>query len=262
MNIYFTTDLHLDIHPLPFADIPHYGGVLLIAGDTGEARNFHRMPDLRKICAAFDKVYAITGNHEYYYEKINDAEQRIINDTRDIPNFTLLQNAAVTLGKYRLIANTLWTDMNRGDHIAAHNVRYGMNDYYLIKIRDTGEVYRALHPKDTVRIHRAHKKFIEKEVAQYDNCIVMTHHAPILEHGNIKKYDNDRLLHGYATNMTDFILDNTHKIPYWIHGHTHSVCDYKLVDTHVLCNPYGYYKSSENYDFNDDLILDLSSSSS
>jgi hypothetical protein len=26
----------------------------------------------------------------------------------------------------------------------------------------------------------------------------------------------------------------------WVHGHTHTTCDYELGSTRVACNPYGY----------------------
>ncbi|TFH10751.1 MAG: hypothetical protein E4H07_05000 [Nitrosomonadales bacterium] len=244
MNIYFTSDLHLDVSKLPVRiDIPFYGGILLIAGDTGEARNFAYMSDLRRICAAFDEVYAITGNHEYYNEKIEYAEQNIRNDTKDISNFTLLQNGVVKLGKYHLITNTLWMDVNKKDPVEINKIARGMNDFALISIKDRENMmvpgYRTFHPTDAIRIHEKHKKFIEKEVALYDNCIVMTHHAPILEHANLQGYDGG-LMYGYASNMTKFILDNTDKIPYWIHGHTHDHHMTLVGNTKVITHARGY----------------------
>jgi hypothetical protein len=37
----------------------------------------------------------------------------------------------------------------------------------------------------------------------------------------------------------------------------HQSCDYKIGETHVLCNPRGYYPDGLNPDFNPELIIEV-----
>ena len=43
--------------------------------------------------------------------------------------------------------------------------------------------------------------------------------------------------------LSKFILDNTH-IQYWIHGHMHQRTSYRLGETTVVCNAYGYHREA------------------
>ena len=45
---------------------------------------------------------------------------------------------------------------------------------------------------------------------------------------------------GYASDLSDFILDECQNVTHWIHGHTHTMRDYYVGETNVVSNPRGY----------------------
>jgi len=105
-------------------------------------------------------------------------------------------------------------------------------------------------PGHTAKVHEETKQYFESvlKANQSKKFVVITHHAPSFMsiHEN---YKNDRLMNGgYASNLEDFILDNTN-ITYWIHGHMHNTFNYTIGETQVLCNPRGYIPYEENNGF-------------
>jgi hypothetical protein len=43
----------------------------------------------------------------------------------------------------------------------------------------------------------------------------------------------------------------------WVHGHTHDSLDYRIGDTRIICNPFGYLHHEENPKFQRDLVVDM-----
>lgn len=246
MRIHYASDLHIDHTSLPRGmDIPYVGGVLLLAGDTFEVNSLKgykkTLFDFERICKAFDVVYAITGNHEYYdnFIGLETTEDCYRTWTQHIPNFYLLQKEAVYLGEgITLAAATLWTDCNRGDPISKLQIEAYMNDFNCIKYSDK----KVLTPDNTIEIHNEHLAFIAETVQESERCIVMTHHAPIYAHADTRR--NLRNGDAYASQLDDFILDNTKKIPAWVHGHTHIKRVTRVGDTNVCSNARGYMNYS------------------
>lgn len=242
MNIYLASDLHLDIHKLPpNVEIPFMGGILILAGDTCESRFYEKSQDLRRICKSFDKVYAIAGNHEYYHGDIYISEDIIHVDTMDIENFEFLQKEIVKLpGNVNLIAATLWTDFNKGDPLSKIHAEYGLNDYNYIK-NSTKGMYdsKKLRANDIQLINKDHFQFIEKSVRESEKCIIVSHHAPLMSHAS-DGYANDDLNHAYASDYSEFILNNTDKIAVWAHGHTHDDKETIFGNTKVVTFARGY----------------------
>jgi hypothetical protein len=69
--------------------------------------------------------------------------------------------------------------------------------------------------------------------------VVITHMAPSFMSVN-EKYLHDTVTNGgYASDMSEFILDHDN-IKVWVHGHMHNPVDYMIGDTRVLANPRGY----------------------
>ena len=83
-----------------------------------------------------------------------------------------------------------------------------------------------------------------------DGDVVISHHLP---HFNSISPQYSR----YRTNcffLCDVGLDKMKKKPQlWIHGHTHTACDYKVGNTRVICNPVGYPR--EGCVYNPSLVI-------
>lgn len=222
------------------------GGVLLLAGDTCEARFVEKSKDLRRICRSFDKVYAIAGNHEYYHGDIYMSEDHIRVDTLDIENFNFLQKEAVKLSdEVTLIAATLWTNFNKGDIVAKVKAEFGLNDYRLIRNGSTTySMVERLTASDIEAINKDHFNFIQDEVKKANKCIIMTHHAPIMNHINPEYVRHGDVNYAYASDYSEFILDNTDKIAVWAHGHTHDKRETLVGNTRVITNARGYVPSA------------------
>jgi predicted phosphodiesterase len=54
-------------------------------------------------------------------------------------------------------------------------------------------------------------------------------------------------------------LIRSRKPTLWIHGHTHKSRDYRIEDTRVVCNPFGYVAQEENEDFDSFLTVEVDS---
>jgi len=135
-----------------------------------------------------------------------------------------------------------------------------MNDYRQIWIGPTSEPYkRQLRPNDIALDHENAKVFIQSEIIKHkqlnNKVIVMTHHAPSYLSKLSYIPSGDALLPCYCSSMENFILDNNPDI--WIHGHIHESKDYKVGDTRVVANPYGYYPADLNEEFEPNWLLEL-----
>ena len=264
MNINLVSDLHLDVSG--YLDLPG-GEVLIIAGDACEAKAIRH--DLRQIkhlsdepqrsfpcsefwryeCAKYKKVFYVMGNHEHYRGRFDKTYHEL---KEMLPaNVTLLENQTEEYQGVMFMGATLWTDINNNDPLTDWELRRNMNDYRIITNRyPDRDLYYNLLPGHTAKVHEETKQYFESvlKANQSKKFVVITHHAPSFMsiHEN---YKNDRLMNGgYASNLEDFILDNTN-ITYWIHGHMHNTFNYTIGETRVLCNPRGYTPYEENNGF-------------
>jgi hypothetical protein len=248
----YITDIHFDMGAVPMTIDPKLDTILLIAGDTCEINTLKTtggLANLKRICAAYKQVYAICGNHEFYGNYINTGHDHYRQLTKTIPNFTVLENETVDIGDYRLAAATLWTDFKKEDPEIMHICNRMMNDYVYIFIEDTTGAYgpkKAIKPFYTAALHRDALAFLEAAIEQtHKPLIVMTHHAPLMEHCNDQRYGQgwELINYAYATDLAHLVRNP--KIAGWIHGHTH---DKKLTwfeGTPVQTHARGYHR----YDF-------------
>ena len=131
-----------------------------------------------------------------------------------------------------------------------------MNDFSAIKLKRLDGVYRRFIPVDSYDFHRVSKRFIFEKVKDYEKVVVITHHAPSYASIHTKYLANTNLNGGYATELSDEILDNSN-IKLWVHGHTHESFDYMIGSTRVICNPRGYTGYETNRTFNPNLVVEV-----
>lgn len=273
MKIRIVSDLHLEfdhgykhVFELPRVE-DEENTVLVLAGDIGLADKPHTYIDfIQDVTDRFRYVIYIPGNHEYYktsfnrgLDKINDAIAKP-SQTGRTDNITVGDRFFHKEENIALVCATLWTDMNKSDPFTMFHVREGMNDFRLIRVGSPDDPYkRQWKPEDCVVEFEKSKRFIFESVECLWNegfeVVVVTHHLPTPLSIN-ERYAADSLMNGgYASNLFEEIADC--KATLWIHGHTHSSCDYDVEGTHVICNPRGYYMHEENPKFDPTLTIEV-----
>jgi hypothetical protein len=263
MNIQFVSDLHLDISG--YLDLPG-GDVLILAGDICEAKElrkeFHKTKLLDRNPGAFPchdffefvvpkykKVFMVMGNHEHYRGRFDKtyAELKSL-----LPgNVSLLENECEEYEGVLFLGATLWTDLNKGDPITVYTIKNFMNDYKVVQnFYPAKNLYHKLTPDHTAEVHFKTKQYFKTilEMNRDKPVVVITHMAPSFMSVN-EKYLHDTVTNGgYASDMSEFILDHDN-IKVWVHGHMHDPVDYMIGDTRVLANPRGYVPWEEGNGF-------------
>ena len=77
------------------------------------------------------------------------------------------------------------------------------------------------------------------------NDFVISHYLPSYKSVNAK-FVNSPLNDFFVHDVEKLVADSDAAV--WVHGHTHNSCDYKIYQTRVVANPFGYV----NYELNDD----------
>lgn len=266
MKLKIVSDLHLE-----FSDIDIHNqencDVLILAGDIMIAQSLHKNPNpgyvladrfrgfLTRCSQRFPHVIYIAGNHEFYHGYWNASLDHLREECAKYDNIYFMEDDVKSIGDVTFIGATLWTDVNKGSPISQHVVSSMMNDFRIIKNDHNG--CTPVRPIDSVERHYRSLEFIKTIVAeQHDKKFVMVgHHAPSIKSIHAK-YAGDELNCAFYSELSEFILDRP-QIKLWIHGHTHTVFDYMIGDTRIICNPRGYegHEISSGWDKN--LVVDV-----
>lgn len=256
MKLSVVSDLHLDFGG-PIPRLPG-GDLLLIVGDTCEARSFDIHQNLsptemmmradihkffRTVSEQYTNVAMIMGNHEHYHSTYQKTADSI---RKHLPaNVKLLERDAMHIDDVVVVGTTLWTDLNRRDPITMHAIAdqfNGLADFKYIKYQEGNEYHKFL-ARNCLHEHEKSLQYLRAVVTNPKNAgkkiVVMTHHAPC-SLSIAEEYKNDTIMNGgFYSDLSNFILDHP-QIVLWAHGHTHRAFNYMLGETRLLCNPYGY----------------------
>lgn len=263
MNITLVSDLHLEFG---YQELPG-GDVLILAGDIAESRSIRkslhetkpldRTPGYFKCwdffefeCAKYQKVFYVMGNHEHYHGRFDKTYDELKSMMPE--NVTVLENEVVEYNGVMFMGATLWTDCNRGDPITVWHLKQSMNDYRVVQNHYPDKnLYHKLTPEFTYATHKKTLEYFKTvlELNRNKPFVVITHHAPSFTSVN-EKYTYDKTMNGgYASELSEFILDNPN-IKYWVHGHMHDPVEYNIGETRILSNPRGYvgHEDTEKFD--------------
>jgi Icc-related predicted phosphoesterase len=108
---------------------------------------------------------------------------------------------------------------------------------------------------DIFKIHQLSRIWLKESLNNSKGLknIVITHHAPSIQ--SVPEYfKNDPVTSAYASNLEDFIAE--YQPLYWIHGHIHTPCRYKIGKTEVICNPHGYIDEKYN-GYDKELMIEI-----
>lgn len=254
MKIRAVSDLHLE-----FADwkyVPRDEDVVVLAGDICALSEAGRARRNRLLKAIKVPTVYVAGNHEYYgsYGTREEAASKHRADLAEFKHVTFLDPGVVTIGDVAFIGATLWTNFlmcsNPGRLKAG--VANAVNDFqWLLASKDdlarTGpRPLKQISADDMLSWHVAESLFIERALRNAKRAVVVTHFMCSPKSVN-ERYEG-QLLNGYfGTDMEGLMGPN---VPLWIHGHTHTACDYTVGSTRVVCNPRAYPNEKSGYDAN------------
>lgn len=246
MKLQIVSDLHLEYQtkPLEFMErMVHHSDdnsdtVLIAAGDIGKIVSSERI--VKDFCSEFGyKGYVwVAGNHEFYHA--NNAI--FVDNNNELLTTKIIENI-------RFLCTPLYSNFNPPSD------RCGINDFVLTDYH---------MGKWTPKLHReTHKKCVELLTKELQSpfegrTVVVTHWLPSHKSVDLQYFGDP--LNEYFANHLDHIMEQ-YKPDMWVHGHTHTNCDYLLDNTRVLCNPAGYWnkysEELENKNYNPNKIVEI-----
>lgn len=214
---------------------------LILAGDIGYPSNQLYANFMDILSKKFDKIFLISGNHEYYdthnrnvhgnkwMQHTDDDIQKIVSKYK---NIIFLQNQSYNLEdtNITIFGGTFWSKINPNE-----NVQNIISDYHCIP---------NFTPKISTELHNLAIEKLTNDIGTNPtrDFIVISHHMPLysLIH---TKYKNSGYNSAFAT---DIDLAMHPQIKAWFYGHTHIPCEFMKFHA----NPIGYPDENINSNFN------------
>jgi predicted phosphodiesterase len=255
MRAWIFSDLHLDVNerePFALPDPRPAHDVVIIAGDICEGiANGVRWIVARGLNAK--PVIYVPGNHEHYSHDFMAGlvEGRAV--AADYRNIHMLDRAAVTIDGVKFAGATLWTDYRLYGEAWATTCMLRaervMNDHRFIS---NGESLWA--PAHAIAEHELSRQWLGASLDERSAgpTVVVTHHAPSIKSID-DRYRDDFLTAAFASDCEQLAM----RANFWVHGHTHIGCDYRIGDCRVMNNPRGYALHGEGQGFDKTLIVDV-----
>lgn len=239
MRLWILSDLHIEQSHWDLPDPKPEFDVIVAAGDIHLASEGVQWLADR---ADGRPVIYVPGNHEWYTSLLPKEADRARSLASEL-HVHFLMDAGATIGDVRFLGATLWTDYElmapaplSADGAMMEASRC-LNDHRLIDIRP----HEQFHPVDALEFHKGSRAWLTKELEANPKgirkTVVVTHHLPDPRSLD-PRFDGDALNPAFASRMTDIVESGGADL--WIHGHTHSSCDYQAGSCRVICNPKGY----------------------
>lgn len=260
-KIQLVSDLHIEFYNDPkLRDFVKKtdANILIIAGDLGIPCEQSYQNFLKECAEEYEKVFIITGNHEYYQTgntkllSMDDVNEEIKNICKKFNNVYFLNNDHYELDEnYVILGTTLWSNIPESSY---REVRNMMNDYRKIYYYDDQTKFiEQIKPQHISSVYENNKKWLENKVQEFKDkkIIIVSHHLPSYKMIS-KRFIGWPANCCFASNLDDLITPN---IKYWLCGHTHDNTDIVINDCRCIVNPFGY--KGENDKFIYDLVLDI-----
>lgn len=256
MKIQYASDLHLEMlknrrfiedNPLiPKADI------LVLAGDIIYLHDmYYRMKIISDWSKAFERVYIVPGNHEYYNKSFPLSHSYPSLNLKIRKNVYIVNNQAIIIDDVRLIFSTLHTRISEKD---SGVIKRKFNDFRQTVYKDdtlTTQQYNDCYFQCELFI----KNELDKPFS--GKTIIVTHHIPYLPiYIPDYPYHGSELNQVFHINLEDVLAN--HSIDYWISGHSHfNHAPIKINNTICLTNQLGYVDWNEHHLFSRDQVINL-----
>lgn len=274
MRLRVLSDLHFEFHRDEGAEFVRgqdWRGVdlLVLAGDISKQRL-----GFDKTLAMFRKqfncpIVYVPGNHEYHESDLEPVRRALRAAVTKLRGVYVLDHDVLEVStgpggeKRRIVGTTLWygkTPAPKDPFLLSTDEEWGRG--IIRSVDEKGVTERPYADFEAIpRLpdwfddeHKRAKKFLEDNVREGD--IVVTHFLPT-RHSTPEQFKT-------ALNNCWFVADEMESFieerrpALWIHGHTHTSCDYVLGATRVVCNPLGYLTEGEfNAAFQDNFNVDV-----
>lgn len=210
--------------------------ILVLCGDIGDPDSKLYVDVLRYLSIRFDKIFLLTGNHEFYNKTVQYTNQKVLDICKSFQNISYMQNSYEDYDGYRFAGTTFWSRVSDPKHLT--------NDFY--RIRDFS--------MDTCnRLHDESRRFVSETLQGSPlPIIMMTHHMPSHRFTDPIYFRHHEYQQCFSSPCDDLIRD---PIRLWIYGHTHRPYEGEFYHVQIRCNPIGY--PGENTDTNFNKIIDI-----
>ena len=178
-------------------------------------------------------VIVIPGNHEFYGSTVDDewfGKQLKVYENDKGNKVHYCNNHVLQIDGVYFVCSTLWSHIG---HSNSYAVKQGLNDYRMI----SGLTIDRMN-----EIHQANKDFLVEaltEIPDGKRCVFITHHVPSF-HLIHPRWRGNSLNEAFSADMDTFIMMNSSKISYWVHGHSHDYLNEYIDRTKFIRNPMGY----------------------
>jgi predicted MPP superfamily phosphohydrolase len=208
MRIQYISDIHLEFLSalLKQKRFSAQAPVLCLAGDIGYPNKPIYRQFLQSVSSQFDKVFLITGNHEYYRAtSMDDVHKQIKDICSDLKNVSFLDNSYEDYNGVRFVGSTLWSKIPVAPDVL-------MNDFHEIP-EMTPELYNELHLGCC--------EFLDSNDVMESPLpvVIISHHLPSFDLIDSKYAKYSKYNHFFASDCSRFFRP---PIRAWIYGHTHS----------------------------------------
>lgn len=257
MQIQVLSDVHREVESTCAQDdvVDLGADLVILAGDIDQGGAGVRWAT--ETWPATPVVYVL-GNHEPYGSSIDGTLARCRAAAAGT-NVHVLERETVKIAGVRILGATLWTDLElAGDAAFARSaLGQGFPDYNAIESPAGGR----LRPAETEAIHHETVAWLARELnTPYAGpTIVVTHHAP--SSASLQQWDEwagetpwTAWEAAFASHL-EWLLTGYGPPALWIHGHTHTSCDYRIGGTRVISNQRGYEQETSGWE--PDCVLEL-----
>lgn len=237
----YISDLHIEFYTEknPF-DIQQCAEYLLLGGDIGNPFLESYRLFLENVSKRFNKIFIISGNHEYYKNYIDETDTQIRYICSLFSNVIFLQNESYTINNnLKIFGTTLWSYIpSESEDIILSSI----SDYNFIK---------NFKPSISNNLHQIAVNALENEINNSEkniNYIVLSHHIPLLNLIPQKYKYCGEINHAFASDLN---IAKSEKIKAWVYGHTHTV---SKIDKYY-CNPVGYPDENKYWSMNETFTI-------
>lgn len=230
---------------------------LLISGDFG-SMHYPKVYQWGMGCLAerFRHVLMIPGNHDYWGSNLRDGVVEINKYFTSYKNVVFDNFEKIPfnfLGDKRLNniwMATLWTDYYGGNplHMNVCHSSMGKDHEFIGGIDDPT---KNSTPDDMLKVNRCMVEMMDIQPGD----LVMSHHGPSFKSIH-KQYERQPMENSaYASDLEPLMARTFPQ--YWFHGHTHHNFEYRVEETTVVCNPWGYWPNWTNKDYDPRKLIEI-----
>ena len=243
LTIAHASDLHFEFRRQPTGWMPPLSekcDLLILAGDIAVGNDSIEV--LQRIAAQLPatRILWIAGNHEFYYEDIDEQIERYRQAFRKSKQIDFLENNQIEINGYTFLGCTLWTDFSVNGKVqqplVMQQAQQSVADFRLIR---KNKFNRHFSAEDAADQFQQSYRWLEQQLANADpdKTIVITHFppSPNLSHGAI---GNNLLTPYFQANGDQLIKRYQPRL--WIYGHNHWSDRKQFGETVCVSNQLGY----------------------